>query len=167
MLAPLIVAGLVLCVAGVAKLRDPAPATLALRALGLPAADHATRAFAACELTLGAGATIAPSTITAAALACVYAGFAVLVLVLSRRRAACGCFGSAGTEASPGQAAISAALALACAAAAIAPPHGIPWVLDRPSLELFVLAIGVVASVFGTVVAYTELPSAWNAWSER
>ena len=44
--APLAVAALVLIVAGVAKLRAPAPAAAALRELGLPAAALPIRAFA-------------------------------------------------------------------------------------------------------------------------
>jgi hypothetical protein len=167
MLAPLTVAALVLCVAGGAKLRDPDSAVAALRTVGLPATSLAIRMFAVSELVLGAAASIAPTTITAAAIACVYTVFAALALALSRRRAPCGCFGTSGTEASRGQAAISAVLALACGAAAIDPPHGLLWIAGRPALEIAVLGAGIAGAVFGTVVTYIELPSAWTSWSRR
>ena len=91
--APLAVAALVLVVAGVAKLRAPAPAVAALRELGLPAAAPAIRAFAVGEIALGIWALATPTSIAAIALACCYAAFAGLALLLASRRAACGCFG--------------------------------------------------------------------------
>ena len=98
--APFAVAALVLIVAGVAKLRAPAPAAAAMRELGLPTAALATRLFAAFE--------IAP--------------------------------------------------------AAVWPPHGL---LERPAGQAVVLMIGIAASAYATVLAYTQLPAAWSAWSAR
>ena len=106
--APLAVAALVLIVAGVAKLRAPAPAAAALRELGLPAAALAIRAFAAGEIALGVWALAAPTSVAAIALACCYAAFAVLALLLASRRAACGCFGEGDFPASRAQALLSA-----------------------------------------------------------
>ena len=47
------VAAIVLCVAGLAKLRSPATATRALHAVRLPAPVWAVRALALAEIALG------------------------------------------------------------------------------------------------------------------
>jgi hypothetical protein len=164
---PFLIAALTLCVAGVAKLRSPAPAAGALRAARLPGNEAVVRVFAAGELALGIAAAVSPGTAIAAALACVYAGFAGLVLILHRRGAACGCFGEALTPASRAQSAISAALALVCAVAAAGETHGVGWVLGRTPATAASLVVGVAAAVFALVLAYSELPAAWNAWGGR
>jgi hypothetical protein len=162
--APLAVAALVLVVAGVAKLRAPAPAVGALRELGLPAAAPPIRAFAAGEIALGVWALASPTTVAATALAGCYAAFAGLALLLASRRAACGCFGEGDFPASRGQALISAVLAVACAAATI---WSAPGIADRPAAQAVVLVIAIAGSAYATVLAYTLLPAAWSAWSAR
>ena len=161
---PLAVAALVLVMAGVAKLRAPAPAARALRELGVPAAAPAIRAFAAGEVALGVWALVNAGAVEAIGLACCYAVFAMLALLLARRRAACGCFGESDFPASRVQALLSGVLAVACAAAAIWPPHG---VLDRAAGQAVVLVIAIAGSAYAMVLAYTQLPVAWSAWSER
>ncbi len=164
---PFLIAALTLCVAGVAKLRSPVLALNALRAARLPGGTGVIRIFAVAELTLGIAAALRPRTVPAAALACLYAGFAVLALVLHRRGATCGCFGDARTPASPSQSAISAALAAVCAVAAVSHPPGVTWILNRSPALATCLIIGIGGAVFATVVAYSELPSAWRAWDGR
>jgi hypothetical protein len=165
--APLAVAAGVLCVAGLAKLRTPAPAARALASLGLPSGSRLIRGFAVAELGLGAWALMAPAPSASALLACVYAAFSALALALWRRAESCGCFGAEGAPATPLQAVISALLAAACAAAVGASPHGLPWMLQRPVGTVAVLILGTAAAVYGTVLAYSELPRAWQAWSPR
>ncbi len=167
MLAPFAVAAVVLCVAAVAKLRAPEQAAAALAATGLPDSVHLIRLFAVGECALGAWGAVAPSRPVAIAMAALYAAFAVFTIVVSRRGASCGCFGVSAASASPLQAAISAALSLVCVYVAIDAAHGVSWILDRPPLEALVLGLGIATAVFGTVVAYTELPAAWGAWSRR
>ena len=162
--APMAVAALVLIVAGVAKLRAPAPAVAAVRELGLRADQPSIRFLAAAEIALGVWALVGPTSIAAIALACCYAAFAGLALMLARRRAACGCFGEGDFPASRVQALLSAVLALTCAAAAVWPPHGL---LDRPAGQAVVLVIGIAAAAYAMVLAYTQLPAAWSAWSAR
>ena len=75
---PFLVAALVLCVAGVAKLRAPR------RAMG---------ALAVGEVALGAACLVQPTRPEALALAVVYMSFTAVAVVLRRRRLSCGCFG--------------------------------------------------------------------------
>jgi hypothetical protein len=164
---PLIAAACVLCVAGAAKLRYPGGAARALAGIGMPVGAYFVRGFAAFELVLGARCMVAPSSASAAALAGVYAMFAGLTLLLARRRAACGCFGDDHAPASALQSLLSATLALIAALAAIVPPFGVGWVLAGDPWFVAVLVVGSAGAVYGTVVAYTELPRAWSAWSAR
>ena len=167
MLAPFAVAAVVLCVAAVAKLRAPEQAAAALAAIGLPVSVHLIRLFAVGEFVLGAWGAVAPSRPVAIVMALLYAGFAVFTVVLSRRGASCGCFGVTEVSASPLQAGISAAFALVCGWVAIDGAHGVPWIVGRAPLQALVLGLGIATAVFATVVAYTELPAAWGAWSRR
>jgi hypothetical protein len=164
---PYLIAALTLCIAGFAKLRSPRPAARAMRAAGLRGNPLAIRVFAAGEVALGVAAAALATPVTAAALAAVYSAFAVLALVLHHRGAECGCFGDSGAPASPLQSAISAVLAAVCALAAAASTDGIPWVFGRSPGTATILILGIGAAVYATVVAYSELPSAWTAWSGR
>ncbi len=150
---PHAVAAIVLCVAGIAKLRSPGTAATAL---GVP--PGLVRAFSVYELALGAGALA--WTVLSPLLALTYLGLAGLTAVLARRAQSCGCFGEGDAPASVVQSVLSVALALASVAAA----HDIGWLFARPPGSAAVLAMGIVAAVYGTVVAYSEIPLAWRAW---
>jgi hypothetical protein len=157
---PHAVAALVLCVAGVVKLRAPGAAA---RAVSVSPA--LVRVFAVSEIALGAWALLKPTAGGSAAMAAYYAGFAALTAVLWRRGAACGCFGSERAPASPIQSALSATLALVCAVGAAASPHTASWIFRQPAGTTAVLVVGTAAAVWGIVLAYSELPVLWRAWS--
>jgi hypothetical protein len=157
----------VLCVAGTAKLRAPDPARRALLTLGLPSGRAIVRAVGLCELGVGGWCAIDPSRASAAAIAVIYAVFAVIASVLARRQVSCGCFGGEDRPASIGQALLSAAISLVAVGEALAGPHGLAWVLGRPAAQAAVLLIGASASTCAAVLAYTEFPRAWGAWSAR
>jgi len=157
---PHAVAALVLCLAGAAKLRSPAAAA---HAVALPRA--LIRAFAAFEIALGVAALLTASRAGSVLMALTYAGFAALTVALWRRQAPCGCFGEEQAPASPVQSLISAGLALICAASVAAGSHPLGWILERPPGFVAILGLGTAGMVYGTVVAYSELPLAWRSWS--
>jgi hypothetical protein len=160
----LLVACGVLCVAGVFKLRDPVPAIRVLALLRLPARPAVVRLLAGAELALGGWCAIAADRLATAAVAFVFASFAVLSLRLVRLSASCGCFGDAQEPASLAQVVLSAVLALAALAATMSGAGGLGWVLQRSGASGVVLLIAISGAVYATVLAYTELPQAWNAW---
>lgn len=157
---PHAVAALVLCVAGLAKLRSPRSAALAV---GI--APAALRAFGALEVALGMWAVLGAGAASSVSMAALYVGFAVLALVLARRGDACGCFGQTGEPASPVQSLLSVALALIAAVSAVAAPHALRWILERPAQTATVLVVGTGGAVYGVVLAYAVLPQLWRSWS--
>jgi len=165
--APFLVAGTLLVVSGLSKLRSPGVAAQALLVLGAPVGRSLVRVGAVLETALGALALISGGRAVAIAVAAAFAVFAGVGLALARRRVACGCFGSHEAPATRAQALASVALSGLCIAAAVGSPGGVGWVLDRGPASAAVLGLAIAACVYGTVVAYTELPAAWEAWSGR
>jgi hypothetical protein len=157
---PHAVAAVVLGIAGLAKLRAPgtAAAALAVRPILISC-------FAVFELALGAAALGSAAPVLSVALAVTYLGLGAVTLGLARRSAACGCFGEGETPASISQSILSAALALICAASAATGAHPLGWILGRPAGTAAILLVGTAGAVYGTVVAYSELPLAWRSWS--
>ena len=165
--APFAVAALVLCVAGVAKLRSPATAARALRTVGLPSGALLIRIAAAGEIALGGWALFGPGPVSAGAVAALYVAFTLLSLELARRQVSCGCFGESEVPSSKAQSALSAVLGLIAVGAAIGSAHGLGWIFGLPAVRAVVLVIGICAAAYAVVLAYTELPRAWSAWSPR
>jgi hypothetical protein len=152
---PFALAAIVLCVAGVAKLRSPAGAAAAVSVR-----PSLIRVFALLELGLGGWAIAAPSRLSASLLAALYTCFAALAVFLARRHIPCGCFGEQDRPASGLQALLSAGLAAVAAVAAVRPPHGIGWLFARSP----VLWLALAGAAYATVLVYTALPAAWSAW---
>ncbi|MGB0096772.1 MAG: MauE/DoxX family redox-associated membrane protein, partial [Solirubrobacteraceae bacterium] len=125
------------------------------------------RAFAASEVALSGWCLVNPGRVNAALLAGMYAGFAALSAVLARRHASCGCFGERDAPASVAQSIVSVLVALVVLAATIRTPHAVAWIVNRPAPSAAILLLGIAASVYGTVLAYVELPAAWYSWSPR
>jgi Methylamine utilisation protein MauE len=158
-------AAIVLAVAGAAKLRSPGGAVQALHKLGFPAGSAAVRAIAGGELLVAAICLLKPSALSAVVLAAVYAAFAVISTWLARSHSSCGCFGKSDAPASNIQSSLSAAIAIVVLAAAFAGPRGIGWLLGRAPASAVALAAGIAGCAYAIVLAYRELPQAWNAWS--
>jgi hypothetical protein len=157
---PFLVASLVLCVAGLAKLRAPETAA---DAVGLQA--PMVRALAVGEFALGAACLVHPTRITAAVLAAAYVMFAGVAAVLAARRVPCGCFGGDENPVSRGHAMLNASLGLVAAAAVFASPRGLGWLASQPGFGGAVLAAGVAGATYAVVLVYSEVPRAWAAWS--
>jgi hypothetical protein len=156
---PLIVASLLLCVAGVSKLRAPAASAAALQV-----DPRAVRAFAVGEVALGAVCAVHPTRVLAVALAVVYALFAAVAIGLMRRRVACGCFGDSDTPVSLAHVIASELLGTLALAAGVAGPRGLGWVLGQPATQAAALLIGIAGATYATVLVYTVVPRAWGAW---
>ncbi len=161
----LLAAAAVLCAAGLTKLREPGEVTAALDTLGLPARLAAAAALGSGEIALGLWVAVSPTRLACALLGLAYASFAVVALVLARRRAACGCFGADEAPASSAGSLISVALAAVGLLAAGAEPLGLRWILERPPGTAVAVLVGTAGLAYALVLAYTQLPRAWAAWS--
>ncbi|HKO28061.1 MAG TPA: MauE/DoxX family redox-associated membrane protein [Solirubrobacteraceae bacterium] len=157
---PFLVASLVLCVAGLAKLRAPSTAAAAIGTR-----PGVIRALALGELALGLACVAHPTRVLAVALALLYGLFAIVAVLLRRRRVACGCFGDDDLPVSQAHVIASELLCALAAAAAFASPRGAGWLAGQPVATSVVLAVGIAASVYATLLVYVRLPAAWIAWS--
>ncbi|QIM21481.1 hypothetical protein G7075_10650 [Phycicoccus sp. HDW14] len=126
---PFLAAATLLVLAGAPKVLRPGDLVRALRSTGLPAPAAGVRAFAALEVVVGVAAVVAPSQVTGALVAVLYAGFTAFVVralahggVLS----SCGCFGKADTPPTRVHAALTGLAALVGLAVAVAAPAE-PW----------------------------------------
>lgn len=116
-------------VSGVPAVRDPGDLVRALRSLELRAHPLLVRVFAVMEVLAGAGSLLLPGRPTFAVVALLHAGFTAFVLLALKRGgvlASCGCFGRADTPPTRSHAVVTALLAVAAVAVAIAPPAE-PW----------------------------------------
>jgi hypothetical protein len=147
-LAPAYLVGsLVLCVAGVMKVRSSP-------ALGVG------------EIALGTACALYPTRALAVALAVVLMSFGVVAEVLRRRREACGCFGENDDfPVTLAHVIASELLGTLVLAAAVAGPRGLGWVVGLPAPQSVVLLSGIAGAVYGVVLVYTVVPRAWGAWS--
>jgi hypothetical protein len=157
---PFLVACLVLCLAGLAKLRAPETAAAAL---GLRAPS--VRVLAGGEFAIGAVCALHPSRLGAGVVAAVYAVFAVVAVVLMRRRVACGCFGDNDFRVTRAHVIASELLAASAAAAAFATPHSLGWMATQSGWRGAALVVGVAGAVYAVALVYTTVPRAWAAWS--
>jgi hypothetical protein len=165
---PYNVAALVVLLAGLAKLRVPgaaadALATLGISGLGPAGRARAIRAVALAEVAVACLA-LAGATLGHYVLAVAYLGFAGAAVGLLRARAQCGCFGESGAPVSLVHVALNLALAGVCVSAGASGAGGLPEILDLPAWEVAPALLGILAAGGAAVLAYTELPRAWQAW---
>jgi Methylamine utilisation protein MauE len=147
---PFVVAALVLCVAGVMKLRS---SSRPMAALGVG------------EMALGVACVVNPTRPLAVALTVLFASFAAVAAVLRRRRLACRCFGENHFPVSLAHVIASELLGMLAAAAAVAGPRGLGWVVAHPAPQAVALLVGIAGAVYAVVLVYTVVPRAWTAWS--
>ena len=157
---PLLVAALLLLLAGGQKLVDPAPAAGALRALGLASNRRLVQVAAAGELVLGAAAIAAPHPAVFAAVGAVYLGFAAFVVAAMRAGtaiASCGCFGREDTPPSAFHVVLNLAFASVAVFAAATATDPLAVLADQPlGGAPMVLMVALVTAL--AVATYTRLP---------
>ena len=152
------VVALVLVVAGVGKLADPARTGGAMAALGLPAPRFGARVVGAWEVVLGGAALMAPrggvGTIVAALVAATYLVLALVVAVAIRRGLAdCGCIGVRASAPSSLHVALNVGSALVAATVSVFGAADLVSGLEDLGLPWNLLTAVVVAGAAGALVA--------------
>jgi hypothetical protein len=161
---PLLAAAAVLAVAGLAKLRRPAPTGLALARLGLPGTDPVVRALGALELAAAALATVVGGW-AAAPVALLYLGFAAVSATQVRRAARtgevadCGCFGDSSAPVGWSHVLVNLALAGAAAAADVTGAAGVVAGLGDAPVATVAVALLAVLGAYGIQAVLTDLPA--------
>jgi len=157
---------MVLVVSGVLKVRDPESAIPMLAAVGLPVGRAAVYAVSLAEILVGAVALVIGGPVATAALALLYAAFAVVSLVLLRSgdTVSCGCFGQRSAPMTPLHVGVNALAAVVASAAAALGAPGLYATTDDRSLVVVALAtlaavllaaviVGLLTGVAGRIVA--------------
>ncbi|MBI2711201.1 MAG: DoxX family membrane protein [Actinobacteria bacterium] len=159
---PLLLAAVLLAVAGAAKLRVPDGTVRALHAAGIPAARGHGRLLGLVEVVLGASVLLVGGRALAALLAAAYLGFATFtarLLSVDRSGAGCGCFGADDAPVGATHVAVNAALATGCLAAVVCPVAGVADVVrQQPLAGLPFLAL-VAVGAWAAHLALTALPA--------
>ena len=163
MAGPYLAAAALLVVAGVPKVVDPMPLVRALRSTGLPSGRPLVRALASGEVLVGAAALAVPGRGTAALVCLAYlafTGFVGLALARGGVLESCGCFGKADTPPTRAHLAVTALLALAAGALAVAPPGAPVWTADtltRPATTVLIGFAALLAVLARAVMALLPL----------
>jgi len=166
-LAPLVwTLAALLAIAGVAKLRHPAPAATAMARAGFAAGRSGARFTGLLECGVGAWVLIDPGALALGALALAYATAASGIWAMRRADVAdCGCFGeSASLRPSRLHLAVNLMAAASCALAALSPPPGLWAAAGRAPLEAVALVAGLAAAILLSYLAFTALPGVWSAY---
>lgn len=166
-LAPLVwTLAALLAIAGIAKIRHPAPAANAMARAGLGAGRSGAQLTGLVECGVGAWGLVDPGVLALGALAVAYATLASGIWAMRKADVAdCGCFGeSASLKPSRLHLAVNLMAAATCALAALSPPPGLEATTGRAPFEAVALIAGVAAAIGLSYLAFTALPQTWNAY---
>lgn len=158
---PFLAAAVVLALAGVVKVTDPAGTRVALRSAGLPSTPLAARGIGLAELGLGASVLAIGGAVPAAGVVAAYVGFATFAEVLRRRsrgRADCGCFGRVSAPASRLHVYVNLALAATALATLVDPVPQLGDALALTPWSGIPLVFLVAVLSWQVVVTLTILP---------
>jgi hypothetical protein len=158
---PVLTVSVLLALAGVMKLAQPASTAGALRAMRLPSSLPLVRALGAAEVVVGvgAGSTMSPPLLLLlAAMYLAFAAFVTAALAADAPLQSCGCLGRADTPPSVVHVGINAAAAVVAIVAAVTEtPSLTATVSDQPAAGVpFLLLVAVC--VYLCVTAVSVLP---------
>lgn len=153
--APLLVASILLVVAGAPKAVDPVNTVGALRSVGLRTPATVIRLFGASEALLGIATLWTGARPLAALVSLSYTGFSAFLVVALRSGGAvssCGCIGRSDTPPTRSHLTVTTVLALAAAAAAMAGADGLSTIgwsaMTLPAIGFALLGSWLVWLVF-------------------
>jgi len=158
---PYIAGALLLAIAAVGKMRKPATAAAAMRALRLPSTTLSVRIVALAEFAVAITALVIRTHWAAGTLAFAYLAFSIVVaflIVSGEREISCGCFGVDAAPVAPMH--LVTNLALAGFALVVAIGHHVPTIPRLLSSGASGVAVVLAACVgaWSLVVVLTDLP---------
>jgi hypothetical protein len=166
---PFFLAAALLWVAGAFKVVRPRATAQALLDADLPGSGAVARVLGVAEVAAASWAILAPDGGGAVALAVAYLGFAGFLAYVLRTHPDAGSCGCAGAKAVPPSALHLtldvAAVAVGVAYRAVGGPSALAWVGALGVGPGVVVVAGLTLAGWLAVVAVTEAPDAWRAWS--
>jgi uncharacterized membrane protein YphA (DoxX/SURF4 family) len=156
-----------LVVAGIGKLRTPAPTRTVLASAGLPAVRVLTTCIGAVEIAVGIAALLTDARLVLALLAAAYPLFALVSLWQWRAGSleSCGCLGETTAPPGPTHVIVTSLLATALVAAAVfGQTQSARLLLDQLSATALASALALAALMQALVLTLTLLPGAFASW---
>ncbi len=152
---------LLLMIAGVQKVADPAPTAGALRSAGIRSGPLFVRLLGSAEIAVAIAFLVAGGSWAAASGALFYAGFAGFVLLALSRDipiSSCGCFGKTDTPPSVAHVALNLGSVGILALAAIIPLQPMGGLVDASAGVVVPYVVAVGATVYLLYGMLTALP---------
>jgi hypothetical protein len=165
---PFVLAAGLLMAAGLVKLRRPRASAQAMLDAGLPGRDSLARGLGTLEVGAGVWGLVAPAAGGAFAVGALYLAFTGFLAYVVRTHPDAGSCGCAGAKAVP-PSRLHLALNLVAASSGFATavagvPPVVTWLGSQGWAAVPVLG-GLVLAGWLAVVAVSEAPVAWRAWS--
>ncbi|QGG96666.1 MauE/DoxX family redox-associated membrane protein [Actinomarinicola tropica] len=159
---------LVLALAGVRKVIDPAPVAASLRRSGLPSAPVLGRLLGVVEVVVSLAVLSTGGAVPAALMGLVYLGFLAFILSNKLRGAdvPCGCFGESTTPPGVAHIAVNTVAVAAAVAGVLDPSDGVFGWIDEGAVGVVALALVVVAGAL-TIALLEVLPGTASSALEQ
>jgi hypothetical protein len=160
---PFTAAALALLPTGLAKLRRPAAAARAMRAVGVPGTEPVARTLGVAEVLAGGAALAFGGRVAAGAVAALYLAFAIFLIRSLRapeRPASCGCVGDLDLPPNGFHLGLVLLVCAVAAAGTVAPVPSVPAMFGDAPLDATVLAAGSVALVYAAFLVVSLVPGA-------
>lgn len=153
-------AAALLLLAGSAKLRRPRGTVAAVAGTGLPASPALVRALGAVEVVVATAALALGGSAPAAAMAALYAAFAVYVVGRRRRdrAASCGCFGDDRAALTSSHVVLTSVAAGVCTVAAVTAAPGVGRLTQLPVTTAGATLAAAVATAWLARLLLTAAP---------
>jgi hypothetical protein len=166
---PFFLAAALLALGGALKVVRPRATAQALVDADLPGSGAVARGLGVVEVAAASWAILAPGTGGAVALAVAYLGFAAFLAYVLRTHpdaGSCGCAGGKAVAPSALHLTLDAvAVAVGVAYGAAGGPSAVAWIGALGAGAGVMVVAGLTLAGWLAVVAVTEAPVAWRAWS--
>ena len=151
-----------LAIAGIFKVKEPAPTVGAMRALHLPSSIRLVRLMGAIEIILGVCAAVTGSAVAMALVGVAYFLFALAVVAAMKANTqiqSCGCFGKTDTPPSLLHLVSNVLFAIVAIVSALKGEDSFPELLGNQSMLAIPFLVTFAVSLYLVILGLTVLPS--------
>jgi len=151
-----------LAIAGIFKVKEPAPTVGAMRALHLPSSIRLVRLMGLMEIILGVSAAVTGSAVAMALVGVAYFLFAIVVVAAMKAKTqiqSCGCFGKTDTPPSWLHLISNVLFAIVALVSALKGGESFPELLGNQPMLSIPFLVTFAVSLYLVILGLTVLPS--------